>query len=302
MTIAQGARSQLLHKTQSALGTLATGNYTKLRFNSHDLHLMKGTVEGAEIRADREIQDYRHTTRNVEGPIEVDLVDNDHETLIASMMFNPWDTTLISIGITPQYLSIEDGALDIGRYQMFKDCLVSRGTFKFEPAQVIKASFDLVGTGMTLSAATGGGTAVAPSNTQPYDSMNAAIYDTVEESGAEIANISSIDLTVDNGARPIFAVGQTSAIGIEFGRGKVTGNMTIFYEDANWPNRFLNEIERALVINVTDPTGNALEFRMDRIKVGGANIGVKNEQSRLITIPFVALRPTSSSALVISKA
>lgn len=305
MTLAQGARSQLLHKVQSAFGTLASGNYTKFRFSRHSLKSDKGTVESEMIRADREVSDYRHTTRSASGDVEFELCDGDHENIISSAMFGTWGTDTIKIGTTPQYITFEDGALDIARYQLFKDMLVSRMRFQFVPAEIVKVTASLVGTAMSLAGSTGGGTAVNASSNQPFDALNGALYDNRAETGTELAVVSAMTLEIDNGARPVFAVGSPDAVNIEYGRGRVSGELTCFYEDATWPTRFLNETEASLVLNLTDPTGNALEFRMDRIKCNGADAAVQNEQSRMLRVPFVALLPTigaNPSALVISRA
>lgn len=308
MALAQGARSQLLYKIQSAFGTVATGAFKTGRFAKSSLKMDKGTTESEMLRADREVQDYRHTTQSASGDIEFELCDVDHEDWLSSAMFRPWNTDVISIGITPQYITFEDGALDIARFQTFQDMLVSKLVIKFAPDPgIIKCTASMVGTGMALAAVSASVGTVAPTNNSPYDSLTGAVFDNVAETGNELAIITSIDLTIDNRAQPIFAIGTKTAVGIEFGRGRVTGNMTCYYQDGTFPTRFLNETEFPLVLNFTDPTGNNLEFRMDRIKINDATAAVENEQSRILTVPFVALRPASSpgalspSALVINK-
>lgn len=307
MPNSQGSRSQLLYKVQSAFGTAATGAFKTGRFARQSLKLEKGTVESEHIRSDREVQDFRHTTRSVSGDIEFELCDVDHEDWISSAMFRPWNTDVISIGTQPQYITFEDGALDIGRYQLFQDCLVSKMVWRFVPADILKCTASIVGTTMTLGASTVSVGTTAPTNNPPYDSLTGAVYDNPAETGSELAYITSIELTIDNRAAPTFAIGQSNAVAIEYQRGRVTGTMTAYYQDATWPTRFLNETESALVLNFTDPAGNNLEFRMDRIKVNGADAAVQNEQSRMLTVPFIALRPAAPqlaitpSALVINK-
>src|SRR5581483_6499495 len=127
-------------------------------------------------------------------------------------------------------------------------------------------------------------------------SLNAALYENTDETGSEIAIITSLDFTVDNGAKPLYAIGSPNAVAIEFGRGRVSGSFTAFYQDATYIDRFLAETEAAIILNLTDPDSNSWEFRMNRVKITSAEKPVQNEQSRLVTCNFMALLPTSGSA------
>lgn len=289
-TIAQGSRSQLLVKAQTALGTQATGNFERLRYNTHGLTVTKQTVESGEIRSDREVSVQRHGNRNASGDIVVDLCYDDHDTLIESAMFGVFGTDSVDIGITPQYLSIEDGALDIAQYRMFVDMLVNSMAISIQPNAMVTATFGLVGTDGNANAGTSsGGTPVEPTTNQPFDSFNAALFDNAAESGAEIAIVTSLNFNIQNSVDPAFAVGQATPVALQYGRGRVTGELTAYYTNADLINRFLNETEGVLVVNITDPDANTMEFRFPRVKYNGATVPVANEQSRIITIPFAAL-------------
>lgn len=306
MTFAQGSRTQFAQKVQSGLGVPATGNFTRLPFNTASLKADIQGIESMMIRSDREVEDYRHGGRSVSGDMEYELRDSDHEAVISSLLFNTWTSDTIRIGTTPQYLSIEDQALDIVQYRLFTDMLATKGKFRFVPNEIVKLTTSWVGTTMTASNTSSAGTVQPGSSNQPYDSINGAIYDNAAETGSELAIITSLEIDIDNGANPVFVIGSTNAANIESGRGKITGTLTAFYEDLVWVNRHLNETIFSVVMNITDPQGNSLEFRMDRCKVNAADVPVQNEQSRIITMPFVSLKPSSSplgsaSALVINR-
>lgn len=312
MTIAQGARSQLLIKAQTAFGTLATGNYTKKKFVTHTLDLVKGAVKDPTIRSDREISDFRLTTKNGQGDIVVSLAYLDFEDLLASTMFNPWASSFTSLGVTPQWLSIEDGALDISQFRLHQDMLVSKAVIKMTPAGIVTATFTMVGSTMTQNATTGGGTAVAAGTNPPFDALRGSIYDDAAESGSALAIVTGLDLTIDNQAKPQFAIGNQAAALIEYGMADVSGQMTLFYQDAVMANRFIAETEFGLSFSLTDLNGHGMEFQMGRVKLTGNAVPVGNPQSRIMTAPFQALRPTTTvtvphglgtaqSALIISE-
>lgn len=302
--VAQGSRSDLYYKKQSALGTVATGNFNTLRYNTHSLNVVKESVESAEIRSDREVQDFRHGNRHCNGTITTELCFADHDDLIESAMFQAFDTDSVDIGTSPQYLSIEDGQLDISQYQMFQDLLCSTMRVSIAPNAMVTAEFDMVGTnGAAFASSSSGGTAVAPSSNSPFDSFTGALFDNAAETGDELAVVTALEFTVENNVQPAFVVGQATPLGLEYGRGRVTGQVSMYFENALFINRFLAESETALVMNLTDPGGNTMEFRFPRTKFTGADKPVQNEQGRIITLPFVALRDSSlGTAFRITKA
>lgn len=306
ITSAQGARSQLLYKVQGAFGTVATGNFTTLRYNTHSLSQMIDTVESPELRSDREVVDLRHGNSHAAGDIVTPLIYGEHDSFIESAMFSTFDTDSVAIGTTPQYLSIEDGAVDIGQYRMFYDMAVSTWRVQVQTGAqaILLSTFSMMGAAANAWApSSSGGTPVAAGSNQPFDSFTGGLWDNAVESGNELATISTMDFTVNNGINPTYAIGQQLPVALEYGRGRVTGNLTAYFTNSLWLNRFRNESTFALSLSVTDPDGNIMEFLMPRVKLTSADVPVANEQSRLITSAFVALRdPTLGYSFQVSKA
>lgn len=286
---AQGSRSSVYYKKQSALGTAATGDFGTLRFNTQGLKVSKESVESSEIRSDREVSVFRHGNRSTTGDIEVELCYGDHDALIEAAMFNPFTAGVCSIGVTPQYLSLEDAQLDIGKYQLYQDQLATTMKVTIAPNAMVTATFSLVGTdGANVSDTSSAGTPTEASSNEPFDSFTGSIYDDAAETSS-VAILTAIEFTVENSVAAAFAVGQQTAVNLEYGRGNVTGQLTAYFVDETWINRFLNEDEFAIVVNLSDPDGNEFEFKFPRCKLTDADHGVQNEQSRTITLPFQAL-------------
>ncbi|MFO0271363.1 MAG: phage tail tube protein [Gemmatimonadota bacterium] len=295
MTFAQGARNQLAIRLQPDFLTQATGNYQAIPITGHTLDLSKGALESQTLRSDREVQDFRHGARSVAGSINTEFRYGAYDDLIQSAMFAPWASSEIGIGTNPFFFSAEDGQLDINQFRMFNGILVSRMGISIQANSMVTATFDVVGRQMTQSGTTGAGSVVAASTNQPFDSFSGAVFDQFPSSGAEVATITGIDFQVDNGVSPTFVVGDSIAPALQYGRGRVTGNMTVYYRDATFVNRFLNETEFAMYVTVVDPAGNDIAFTFPRVKLGGAAVPVNNEQARILTAPFVALKPTSGT-------
>jgi len=295
MAFAQGSRSSLAYIAETTFGTTpSTPTFANLPINSHSLDLTKDRVEGNEIQADRMSRVDRHGNKQAGGSIEVDLRKGDYDELLESAFFNSYTTDVLKVGTTPKYFSIEDAANDISEFRLFTGLAVSSLNVSIAPNQMVTATFDMVGKGMTQAATTGstGGTPTASSTNSPFDSYSGTITD----GGSGISIVTSIDFSLTNSLAPTFVVGADNAQSLEFGSAVVEGTMTVYYENENLINKFLNETESAITVSVNDPTGsNAYTFAFPRVKYNGASVPLQNPQSRLITMPFVALYDTTEN-------
>jgi len=295
MAFAQGSRSSLSYIAETSFGTTpSTPTFANLPINSHSLDLTKDRVEGNEIQADRMTRVDRHGNKQAGGSIEVDLRKGDYDELLESAFFNSYATNILKVGTTPKFFTIEDAANDIAQFRLFTGMAVSTASFSIAPNQMVTATFDMVGKGMTQAGTTGstGGTPTASTTNSPFDSYSGTITD----GGSGISIVTSIDFSLSNSLAPTFVVGADNAQSLEFGSAVVEGTMTVYYEDETLINKFLNETESSITVSVDDPTGsNAYTFEFPRVKYNGASVPLQNPQSRLITLPFVALYDTTEN-------
>lgn len=288
MAFAQGSRSSLAYIAESTFGTTpSTPTLANLPINSHSLDLTKDRVEGNEIQADRMPRVDRHGNRQAGGSIEVDLRKGDFDALMESAFFSTFSTNVLKIGTTPKYFSMEDRAADIGQYRLFKGMAVSTFGVSIAPNQMVTGTFDMVGKDMTQSSSSATASPItAASANAPFDSYSGVISD----GGSGIAIVTSLEFSLSNSLAPTFVVGASTTPQLEYGRAVVEGTMTVYYEDATLINKFLNETESTIEVTVDDPTGSSdYTFLFPRVKYNGASVPLANPQSRLITLPFVAL-------------
>lgn len=289
MAFAQGSRSGLSFVVESTFGTTpGSPSMVNLPYNTHSLTLGKESLESAEIRSDRLTNIFRHGNRNVAGTIDVDFRADDFDDLLESAFFSTLDSVgVMKIGTTPKHLTIEDRAEDITQYRQFTGATVSSMAMTIEPNAIVTASFDMVGKDMAQAQTPLDAAITDSSNNEPFDSFTGTLL----EGGGAIATVTSLDFTVDNSVEPTFVVGDATTPQVEFGRASITGNVSIYYEDATLIDKFINETESSLSIALTDGvSGNIYTFLFPRIKYNDAAVPVEDEQSRIITLPFVALR------------
>ena len=294
MTFAQGSRSALTYVVESSFGaTPSAPSMLTLPYKSHSLSMTKERVTGNDIQSDRIPRVDRHGNRSVTGDISVDLRDTDYDDLIESAFFNTFTSGgVLTVGTSQQFLTIEDGALDITQFRQFTGCGVSSMSISIAPNQMVDTTFSIVGQDLTQTATTLDATPTAPSGGEPFDSYSGSISD----GGSPIAIVTSLDFSITNELAPTFTVGSSTTPQLEFGRAIVEGTVSAYYEDASLINKFLNETESAIQVVVDDPTsGSAYTFDFPKVKYNGADVPVADPQSRIVTLPFVALYDASDS-------
>jgi hypothetical protein len=137
-----------------------------------------------------------------------------------------------------------------------------------------------------------GSSYTAYSTNEPFDNFSG----TITEGGSAIAIVSSLDFTLNNQLSPTYVLGSSVTPQMQFGMSTLEGTMTIYYENAAMITKFLNETESSLSIVLDDRVaGKTYTLLMPRIKINGAAVPVSSPESRLITVPFVALRDSSTA-------
>jgi hypothetical protein len=301
MAFAQGSRSSVAIGVQSDFDTVAT-TFTNLPIKTHSLDLTKERLQGQDIQSDRMQRVDRHGNRNAAGSIEVDLRKGNYDDLLESAFLSTFDSSdEISIGTTPKFLSLEDAMNDIDQYRLFTGMTVSTASFSIAPNQMVETSFEMVGKDMSISGT--GKTVSASTTNSPFDSYNGAIYEGGVATSDLIGLITSIEFSITNSFAPTFVVGSATTPHLEFGRAIIEGTISAYVEDASLLGKFLNETESELEVSVDDPSGaNSYTFMMPRIKYNGGSVPLANEQSRIMELPFVALRDdTEETALKLTR-
>lgn len=307
MSFSQGSRTRLSFLTESTYGTTPAGNFQELPFSTHSLNLTKERVQGNDIQSDRMPRVDRHGNRQAAGDIVADLRDGNYDAFLESLMFSTWDNTPVGpdelkVGTTLKSFSIEDYLSDIDQARLFTGMAVSSANFSIQPNQMVTTTFSMVGKDMTVSATEK--TIDAATVAQPFDAYSGAL--TIGDNGgslSSIATVTSVEFSVDNALSPTFVVGSDSTPQLEYGRATIEGTITAYFEDLTLINRFINETESAFKVTVDDPTAaNEYGFFFPKVKFNGADAPLANPQSRLITLPFVALYDaTEASNLVITR-
>lgn len=176
-------------------------------------------------------------------------------------------TFIPATGHTNQSYTIEEWYSDIAQSQVFTGMKVNSMGVSMPSTGIVTLDFGFVGKDM---AQTGTTQYFTTPTAQSTSGVMAAVNGAVIVNGQPVALITSIDFTVDRATENATAVGSNSLAEIFTGRILVTGNMSVYFTDANFRNYFNNETEVSLVMGVSTNacgTGSAMSFYLPRVKV-----------------------------------
>jgi len=305
LSFAQGSRTRLSYIEEVTFATTPAGNFTEIPFNTHSLDITKERVTSESIQSDRMPRHDRHGNTQAAGEIVVELLAGDYDAFLESLMFSTWDASPVSapdelkVGTTLKSFTIEDYMADIDQARLFTGMAVSQATFSMAPNQMVNTTFEFVGSGGSISATEK--TTNAASTNQPFDAYSGSLE--IGDAGGALssnATITSIELTVNNSLNPTFVIGSNTTPQLEYGRAEVEGTISAYFEDASLYNRFLNETETALSVDIQDPgAANTYTIFLPKVKFNGGSAPVENPQSRMIEIPFVALYDSTEDSNIV---
>jgi Phage tail tube protein len=301
MAFNQGSRTGISYVVESTYGvTPATPSLLQLPILSSDIDVTKQTYDSNDILPDRQLRLHRHGTRSVAGKLEVDMRKAVYDDFLESAMYSTWATNVLKIGTTQKSFSIEEASEDIVQYRLFTGLVVNQMSMDVRPNANVKTTFDLVGKDVTVAGTSVDAVKTPATANQPHDSFSGFIkLSNAGSAGVAVTNVTAMNFMVNNDVSQTFTVGALTTPQLEYGRASVTGELTAYFEDASLLNRFLNETETAIELQIGSPTAtSSYNFLFPRVKFDGAKLGLNTLKSRSITIPFVALYDTTEASVL----
>jgi len=126
----------------------------------------------------------------------------------------------------------------------------------------------------------------------------AAVNGVIAVEGTQVALITGIDFDIAANLTNEPVVGSNIKPDLFEGKVVVTGNMSVFFQDATFRDYFENETEVSVACSFTtsdDDDADFLSFSMPRVKMGGSTKD-DGEKGIIQTMPFVALFDTNAGA------
>ena len=304
---AQNSRTQISYVEEATYGvTPASPTMTALPINTFSVVLEKGQIEDNGLYPDEMMRNIRHGDRSVSGDMAADLRAEDFDPFLEGAMRSEWVTNTLKVGTTPKYFTMEHGSLDIGEYQVFTGITVNTLGISASAGDnnPIAATFGLIGRDMLpVAQTTIASTLVPVSGNEPFDHY-AGNGIRVADTGGSLSDVcvTQFELNIDRGYEARFCIGDSSSKTPIAGMANISGSMTAYFENANLINRFINETNTALELQVG--VGNdIMTFLLPRVKFMQANTPLSsNTGPKLVEIEFMAQYDTvEESSLVITR-
>lgn len=302
--MADSSRHALHYIAEATYGTTpATPAFKAVRHTACNLAMTKSTMVSEELRADRQITDFRHGTKQTGGDISGELSSGAYDDFLEAVLGGTWTTNVLKAGTTRRSFSVlrhfSDLASSANPWHLFTGVEINKLSLSVAVNAIDKIVFGVIGKGFgTDDAAPAGATWVAAPTNSPMDSFTG----TLTEGGQAIAVITEISLNLENGLEPRFVIGSDSTIHPSIGKSNCTGQVTAYFEDATLIDKFINESESALEFTLADKSGKSYKFTLPRIKYTGGQPDTQGAGPITLAMPFQALRDdTSGTNLTITR-
>lgn len=198
-------------------------------------------------------------------------------------------------GHTDDSYTVEEWYSDILQSEVYTGCKVGSVAFQLPSTGLSTIDIAFQGKDLTQKGTTQYFTSPTAAGTT---GIFAAVNGAVVVNGVPAALITSADLTIERGLEAATVVGSNVAADLFTGRIRVSGNISVYFQDATYRDYFVNESEVALVFALSSDNSNAsnaVSFVLPRVKLGSS--GKNDGEMGLVTShSFTALLNSVTTA------
>jgi hypothetical protein len=178
-------------------------------------------------------------------------------------------TTFVpATGHTEDSYTIEEFYADIAQSEVYTGMKVGSMNVQLPATGLSTVDFSFMGKDLTQ---TGSAAYFTNPTAQGTDGIYAAVNGVLTVNGLPVALVTSADFSVERAMENATVVGSNSVADIFSGRVRVTGNLSVYFEDATFRSYFNDETPVALTVVLTeDNTANSdfISFTLPKIKLG----------------------------------
>lgn len=177
-------------------------------------------------------------------------------------------TFVPATGHTDDSYTVEEFYADIAQSEVYTGMKLNSMSVQLPASGLTTVDFAFAGKDLTQTGTTQYFTSPAAQGT---NGIFAAVNGVVLVDGAAVALITSADFSIERATENATAVGSNSISEIFTGRIRVTGNLSVYFQDAVFRDYFNAETPVSLVLTVTadsSATANFVTFTLPKVKLG----------------------------------
>lgn len=288
--MADGSRHEMAQVLETDYGvTPDTPVLTPIRHTGTTLGLSKESSASEELHSNRQVQCYRHGMRSVSGDINIEFASQDFDTLVEGAFCGTWAADVLTTGTERRSFTVVRQFTDLEAadkpFHIFTGVEYNSFNLTVTPNSIVTATFGVIGQDLALSETEiTGSTYDTLTNDCPFDGFTG----TVLEGGATIGIVTEISLTLENGLEPRPVVGDDKTLEPTIGMSMVTGNLTVYFEDSEMLEKFINETASSIEFSL-EHSGKTYTFEMPSVIYTGGQPDVAGAGSITLSMPFQAL-------------
>lgn len=302
MTIANGAQHSLHYVAESTYGTTpSTPTWTPLPHTGTSLALTKDGIESEKLRGDRQVEDFRHGNKSISGDITGELEYAAFDDMLEAALCGSWSTDVLKAGTTRRSFTFERkfGDLATPEYHRYTGCEVNALSISVSPNAMVTTTFGIIGKDLSTNTSQVASSVYSSDvGNSPFDSFTGSIT----EGGVSIGVVTALELSLENGIEPLFAVGSQTTNRPSIGKSRLTGTLTTYFESKALYDKFINETSSSIALTLTDLDGNDYLIELGNVKYNSGQPDVSGEGAVTIALEFVGLYDdTDQSNIVITR-
>jgi len=197
-------------------------------------------------------------------------------------------TSVPLTGHTDQSYSIEEWYADIAQSEVYTGMKVNSVAVQLPATGLTTVDVGFMGKDLGQTGTSQYYTTPTAQNT---NGIFAAVNGVMLVNGAPVALVTSADFTIERAAENATAVGSNSVADIFTGRVRVTGNMSVYFQDNTFRGYFDTETPVALVLALTTnstATADFVTFTLPKVKLSSFNVD-DGELGAIASTSFQAL-------------
>ncbi|MAR56001.1 MAG: hypothetical protein CMM93_02355 [Rickettsiales bacterium] len=301
MTIAESSQTRVAYIREATPGvTPATPAFKELRYTGESFKHDRQNTTSNEMRPDRNVTDLTQTAGGASGGFNFELSYEAFDDFFEAALCGAWATNKVING-TAKYThtfekTYEQGATDT--YLRYTGMEAGTLSIRLEAGGLATGSLSFTGLGGSSDDApiTGATYADAPTNevmSAGFDFADLAI------TGVTSPKVTRIELQIANNMRQQRALGSVNAVGIGKGRCVVTGTATLYFENKEAYDLFLNGTAADLTFTLGGEDELQYIFNIPKLKFSDADVPASgNDQDIVITLPFQGLYDAGIGATI----
>ena len=171
-------------------------------------------------------------------------------------------------GHTDDSYTVEEFYSDIAQSEVYTGMKVNSLAVQLPATGLTTVDIGFAGKDLTQTGTTQYfGTPTAQGTTGVFAAVNGVML----VDGAPVALVTSADFSIERATENAAVVGSNSVADIFTGRSRVTGNLSVYFENATFRGYFNNETPVSIVLTVTSDstaTANFITFTLPKVKLG----------------------------------